>query len=202
MRPTFFGFAMPMSMALEFTAAISPNTEPAEISATPSQNRAGCGSTNHNPSMQRMRAPVPMPSHSFCRPAASARCPSTGASRRMPKAAIVDPSPRPEARSASAATRTGSLGSRAATSGGRNEALTRYSAVKTNVRMTVLNGCVAQSHSAQEYTCFRGAGVSPRRSRPTTATAPLFAVATGSGVPAAGSGEVMLEVWPRTVNAR
>lgn len=74
--------------------------------------------------------------------------------------------------------------------------------MNTNVRMTVLKGCVAQSHSAQEYTCFFGAGVSPRRSRPTTATAPLFAVATGSGTPWRGSGSLMGEVWRATVNAR
>ena len=65
MRPTFFGFAMPMSIALEFTAAISWNTVAAEIRATPSQNRLGIGSTNQRPSMHRISAPVPIPSQSF-----------------------------------------------------------------------------------------------------------------------------------------
>ena len=73
MRPTVFGFAMPISMAFELTAAISPKTDPAEISATPSQNSVGVGSTNHRPSMQATSAPVPIPSQSFWRPAASAR---------------------------------------------------------------------------------------------------------------------------------
>ena len=46
----------------------------------------------------------------------------------------------------------------AATSAGRNESETRYSDTQTNVRITELNGCVAQSHSAHDTTCLRGTG--------------------------------------------
>ena len=41
-------------------------------------------------------------------------------------------------------------------SAGRNVGVIRYSAVKTKVRMTLLNGCVAQSQNAHETTCLRG----------------------------------------------
>ena len=48
--------------------------------------------------------------------------------------------------------------------------------MNTNVRMTELNGWVAQSHSAHEITCLRGMTLPSCRSSPTARMAPVFAV--------------------------
>ncbi len=65
---------------------------------------------------------------------------------------------------------------RAAISGSMKVSVVRYSAVKTKVRMTELNGCVAQSHSAHDMTCLRGTTLPSCRSSPTAATAPVSAM--------------------------
>src|SRR5690606_17892733 len=67
------------------------------------------------------------------------------------------------------------------TEGSRNIREVRYSAIQTNVRMTVLNGCIAQSHIAHEMTCFFvAAGAELPCSRPNAATAPVLAVGGGT----------------------
>src|SRR5690606_37595103 len=84
------------------------------------------------------------------------------------------------------------------TAGSRNIREVRYSAIQTNVRMTVLNGCIAQSHIAHDTTCLRVAG-GPTWSRPKAVSAAVLI-----GVPAAEAGcsSLMLAVWRGAVNDR
>jgi hypothetical protein len=62
--------------------------------------------------------------------------------------------------------------------------------VNTKVRMTVLNGCVAQSQRAHDTTCLRGMTFPSCRSSPTAAMAPVLAMVGTDLVLAGGSSGV------------
>src|SRR5680860_723438 len=142
-------------------------------------------------------SPVLIPSQALRRPVASARCPRTGASTATRTPASAMPQPRLLVRCAIAASYSALPSPKGTNSGSMKLSDVRYSAVKTNVMITELKGCVAQSHSAHAATRDRGmsestpaGGIASLTEGRSVGSAPLL---MGTVCP------VMVNEWWRTV---